>query len=869
VTGSDTARALACIAVVAAVVGWVRALPAQLHGVELRAAGRAAAELRDAYRFRGDDGREHAYLGGFDGYAWAIAARKLARGGSVCDEVVDGVCRDLTSLAPAGRTVRYPHSLHVRAIAAMHRVLTAWRPQTPLLVAAAAVSTVVALLATVPCVALGCRLAGWLGGLIVGLLSGLNPFLLRRTLGGDNDVWSFFFPVLLAWLVVEAILARRAAVAVAIAAAAGLLVGPYSSIWNGWPFAWSMAAAGLLANAILLAAAASGRAAAMATVPMLSFLIAAGVSTALAGASPSYFDALPLLFDSHLLSAPAAAATGPELSWPDPYADVRELRSVGIGEVADWLGGRVYLFAGWIGLLLMLMPRRGWRAPHFVVFLAGILLCRVLLATSPSAPSRLLVVAALAAPLVAAVALYAYDPRDGARRRASISIVVWFVAALYLGLGSVRFLLLLVPPFAVAIAVVADRLRDWVFGRVTLGPPTGGAAALASLATAAVAIGALWGPLSAGWATARHYLPQVNDAWYTALTRIGDEAPADAIVSTWWPFGYYAGYFAERRVTADGGTLYGSAPYWLARAMMAPSERESAGFLRLLHCGGAAGGTPEASPQFAPLAAAGLSPRAAIGAIEAIVRLGRGAARRALRDRGLAADASAAVLAVTHCDPPPSYLVLSDLDGRDLSWQRMAGWSFARAFAAGVASRSEAAAIAADLHSSFALAPAAAREVAAAAVDAAGRGRLRDFPLESRPVAVSPWSPCRGAGASFDCPLRAGPISGVELRLDDPAASRLLGDRGQPLASIVVAGPDGLEEVRVGGTAVGLTVLFDRVGRRAALGSRAAMLSTWARLMLLDGRYGGIFEKASEGSAAGERVAAWRVRWRELDEPHG
>ncbi len=70
------------------------------------------------------------------------------------------------------------------------------------------------------------------------------------------------------------------------------------------------------------------------------------------------------------------------------------------------------------------------------------------------------------------------------------------------------------------------------------------------------------------------------------------QSPPNAIVNTWWDYGYWAKYAAERRVNNDGGSLRTHIPYWTARVLAAPSERESAGLLRMLDCGSDA--TPEA-----------------------------------------------------------------------------------------------------------------------------------------------------------------------------------------------------------------------------------------------------------------------------------
>lgn len=861
-----------------AIVAWVRMLPAQLPGLPARppVANRSAAprasdaraveRWRDDYRFVAPDGAEYTYLGGFDPYAWVIAARELIATGSVCDEVVNGECRDLSGLAPIGRTVRYPHSLHVWSIATLHRALIRVWPSRPLTATAFLVPVIVGVIAVVPAFALGYRLAGWLGGTITALLSGLNPFLLVRTIGGDNDIWSVFFPLVLGWLVVEAIVRpRQPGVGIGCAALAGVVVGPYAATWNGWPFAWVMAFAGLLANATLLLAArvlrrddTTASDVVQSSFLVVAFVAAAGVATSLVGASPSYLDALPAILDSPLFSAPAVADVAPALVWPNAFAGVSELRAATLADVAAWMGGSASLFIGCIGLGLMLMPRRDWSTLHFAVFLGTVLLYRLVFAVPDlsRAPTILL----LATPLAAALVLYVIDPRDGAHRRASIAMLVWFLAALFLGLGAVRYLVLLVPPFAVAVAVAADRFCD-IIARETRSASPGWRIAASAAATGLV-LTALYVPLQAGWAAAHNYMPRFNDAWYGTLGDIRAGAADDAIVTTWWPSGYAASYVSERRVSGDGGSLHTRVPYWTSRALMTARERQSAGLLRMIHCGAAvATGVSGFGPRFEPLAAVEPRPYRVLHEIGRLAELDRRAAVAELSELGLDAAAVERVLAGTHCAAPESYLVLSSADAWDRSWQDSAVWDFPSAFAGTEIARRGAGAIAVELQSVYGLDETAARATVDRVEDARSRQPRRDAT-----VPLSRWADCTGDGPAFECAVRGGSLGGVAIRLDDPAASRLhaAADWGEP-GAVLVAGPGGIEDRLGAATPARWGVLLDLETRRAVVGPPQLLRSTYAQLMLLGGRYSRLFEKVSEHTAAGERVTAWRVRWDELD----
>ena len=142
------------VAVAAAVVVWVRLLPLSLDGV-------AHPEL---LRYRGEDGREHVYLGDFDSYLWLRQARNYLRTGTTCDAVVGGECRDTYALAPVGTRSRYAGSFHIVAIAWLHRLIRIFRPEYPLPASAFLLPVLVGVLGSVQPILLGARLAGPLGG---------------------------------------------------------------------------------------------------------------------------------------------------------------------------------------------------------------------------------------------------------------------------------------------------------------------------------------------------------------------------------------------------------------------------------------------------------------------------------------------------------------------------------------------------------------------------------------------------------------------------------------------------------------------------------------------------------------------------------
>ena len=293
-----------------------------------------------------------------------------------------------------------------------------------------------------------------------------------------------------------------------------------------------------------------------------------------------------------LLAAVTPAVPTPERpsQLPSALATVSELAVPNLGAIAAESYGHLLFFAGWLGMLLLLLPRRNWRAGHFIVLIVGTLLYRYLL--TAAAMPRALLGALLALPLAGAVLvdLREGDEVDVETAGVGALIVVWLLAALLFSFQAVRFILLLAPPLGIATGVAAGRLYDWLVeeaeGWIGAGPLARVGAAVAVLALVAL-------PLRVGYATAAAYLPALDGAWAGVLAQVRDTTPPDAVVSAWWDYGYWTKYLAERRVNADGGSLRTAVPHWLARAQLAASEDEALGLLRMLDCGSDARPYPE------------------------------------------------------------------------------------------------------------------------------------------------------------------------------------------------------------------------------------------------------------------------------------
>ncbi len=800
----------ALVAVAVVLVVWARCLPLKLAPIDDYAhryggadSAGLAERLKSSPKYRDSDGAEHVFLGDIDSYYWLRLARNLIRTGSPCDAIVNGRCWDTLAKAPVGRPNRYSHSLHVFAIAGLHRLVTIFKPNYPIPATSFLVPVIVGALGVLPAFAIGFSLGGNLAGFAAALVSGLNPILLSRTISSDNDIWNVVLPLWMVWALMRAMAANGWGKRIAFASTAAAVAAVHAGAWDGWIFTYDVATLGLLATILMQVVdyfnATGSRAVwnspdvrRSALVTAIFCVIGALAMTLVTSRSPAV-----ALNPARQLSEFSAPGSSIRSIWPDVMTaelpeNVTEMAPASLGGIADGLGGRFLFLVGCVGLIVIFA--KAFRAPE----------------------------------------------AKEATRGIALIVAVWFLAALALSFRGPRFIMLMVPPFAISVGAALGMAYQWLT-KAALRLLPGRAGLTGAIAFLAVAL-ILVSPVRQGFAEARGYIPQMNRAWWDALSNIRDKSPADSIVDIWGGYGYWAEYISERRVSADGGSERSHLPYWQGKALMASSEELSVGLLRMLNCGSDA--TPEPAGRaggYGKLRAYGLDQIAAADTVMALAGLDLADARAMLAQRGLADSARDDVLASTHCSPPPSYLVLST------SLIRVPGWRYAGEW---------------DIHK----ADASADEALASAAG----------------YRTGNWIPCFGQGGSeltcqvengMDSALNAGAVlRSVIVHPADPAATLLRirfasevdgadRDEDDPPGVVVIATPTHLDEVRFPSSHYpNVAVLIDVTGHRVLIGPPDLIRSTFTELVFLGGRYSRLFKKVDDQLGyGGERVTTWEI----------
>jgi Oligosaccharyl transferase STT3 subunit len=683
-------------------------------------------------------------------------------------------------------------------------------------------------------------------------------------------------PLYIAWAIVASLNERSVRRASLLAFVAALLTGLYAAIWRGWLFTYVVVVCAALGCSILAVVrrARRGDFRRVWTAPEVRsaftafavYCLVSGVFTWTTDTSPFYG---PFRMFNTSLQEGGAASRG---LWPVAFTGVSELGKPLAMDVAQFMGGLFFFFLGWLGLLSLILPETRLKTRHIALsaWILALFAVRYYLFAAAELP-RSVFFFLFAAPFAAELLIRAEKKEPPPADEAAVVLVVlWFFTSLEQVYGGIRFLILFAPPFALAFGAFAGRIQGMI--EKFLERPLRRHAALAAAVSWAVALSLVLYPLQRGYTTMRDYYPAMNDAWWDSLVKIKNESTADAIVNSWWDYGYWAKYAAERRVTSDGGSLTTHVPHWLAKAFVAPSDAESRGILRMLDCGSDATPLPEGRyGAMGKLNAVGLGDYRAYGFLTDLFKLDRTTAMHYLTERGFSAERQATLLAATHCRPPPAFFVVSkEMIAKGEWWMGLGSWDVRRAY---LAKRTRQLPEAQAVEDLVRLGYRAAESKAL--YDIVGRLKteadIEEFIAPAQRLIPTDWIPCHEVENGMSCQISITNIEGVS-RFEfvyDPAAPKngRLREPGREAApaALLVAGGQALDESldsRSPFPTIG--VLLDVAGRRILVGSPLLIRSTLVRLFYLNGRYSRIFQPFErKRTLLDDEVATFKIDWGE------
>jgi hypothetical protein len=696
-------------------------------------------------------------------------------------------------------------------------------------------------------------------------------------------------PLYAAWATVAALSSEKRRSQLLCAVAAGVAVAAHAATWNGWPLSHAIVTLGI--GATLMASVIRAGWSQRTWRPwtdsevirigciLVAYFVTAAVLVTASGSDVDFIEANGSLL-GEVSGSSAAGIPAPfdaeTTLWPEEFSTVSELLKLRDNNLTSFTTNIPLLFVAFLGAVVLALGRQSWTRQQWILFGAAAIVLGYASFNAPDGPrlAGVLVFAPAAAAVLAA--LTTGDRRRDDIERGALVLIVWLVAAYSFSARANRFVMFYAPPVGLAAGVVAGWLFDLITDRLGARLGRGAAVTVSSCAVAAL----LATPMYRGYVTARDFLPKVNDAWWDTFTAIRNQAPPEAIVNLWWHDGHWAKFISERGVIADGASLRTHINYWFRHALLEADERRAAGLLRMLDCGSDALPYPEgASGAYGKLRSEGLSILEARDLVDRLAGESRSGAEQLLSSRGLKPAAIAGILAATHCDPPPMYLVLGDDLATTAGWGNGL-WDFRRAYIVRRARHLPRDEALRELTDTLGYTPSEARQLHRVADKLRTRDEVRNFIAPEIGFLTKTWIECSpdARGAFNVCPLARNVTGGAQvleaLEYSDaaPAGARLrirkAGADGKPSYSyrtpgtVFVAYPHEFRRVPiVGATDPGIAVLIDLQGKRLLMAEAVLLGSTFTKLVFLDGRYLQHFEKISvRDSVMNDRVVSYRVR---------
>lgn len=582
------------------------------------------------------------YLVGIDPFYYARFARNIIEKGSIGDEIRNGRPYNNHQLAPIGKYSEIDGHSYLEAYA--YKFIHFFSPATSLLKVVFYFPVILSALAAIPAFFVARKFGGNLAGVFASTLIVIHPAFLNRTVGGfaDTDPYNILFPLLAVWLFLAVLGTSNLRLKVVYSVLAGFILGIYPFFWTGWWFIFNFILACLGINFLLYLIWNSTIShnlkkelkSVSLTYLLPAFLIWTTVLFFLTflGAwiyHSSIFSGVRFLTNLFFVLPKAIVhlkSVALTKLWPNVLTTVAELNEVSTRDVISILGGKLLFYVAIIGIILVIFRNKNWK--HNIQY--------------------------------------------------AVFLLIWFAGTFYSTTRGVRFTLLLLPAFAVSLAIVASflyynvsRLFSKSFS-VNINVCKVIFALLFILFFIVDVPKVYSAPLRSAYISARQHASDMNDAWWNTLTNIKETTSKTAIVSSWWDFGHWFMYIADRPVTFDGASQDTPQAHWIGRFFLTGNEKEAIGILRMLDCDG-----NRAFDKLYNITGDFLD---AITTLKETIILDRSSAER-YYTKVLPKEQVKSVLDSSHCENPPEAVVIvsEDMVHKSGVWAHFGGWNFTKA----------------------------------------------------------------------------------------------------------------------------------------------------------------------------------------------
>lgn len=755
------------------------------------------------FKSRMQDDQGNAYLPDIDPYLWYGYIRTSLETGFFGDSVVDG--KNWYSLRNGrfGKVAEEVFVVHLYIGKWLYQSLHVFNKDIALSTAFLLIMPLVMALSTIPAFFIGRKIGGNFAGFVAALVIAINPAVISRTITGDTDAYNILFPLFIAWMFVEAIETDSFRNRIIFSSLGGFLVGLYTRAWSGW---WYVMDFILAALAISLAyyivqIALKKEWNMLAKNPSIrkifvigsSFLVSSVIFVTLFRNFKTFTAGLlgPLTFTQ--LKDVAVKSV-----WPNVLTTVAEFNAIPLSDIVNQMGGIVLFSLGIVGILLTILVKKdGKRDVLYAAFLT-----------------------------------------------------VWFIGTAYSFTKGVRFSILMVPAFAIALGIamglIYKHASAWISREMHM--PSFGSRAIIALILLMFFLFPV-NIVAGAHNTAKSTVPMADDAWYESLTAIKND-DTDGIITSWWDFGHWFVTIAQRRVTFDGADQERKIVY-VGKSLLTSSEEESVGILRMLNCG--QNKAPVLLSEYMNNDTA-----EAISTINHILVQDKSAAQKTLESKGLDATETAAILNLTHCDNllPQYYITSEDMVGKSGVWAHFGGWDFDKATMFNVAKNKPYPEATAFLMSRYNMTQ-----------EQADATYYEVIGLDSADSWVSPWpsyqgtAQCERSGDLVQC---ANSNIGIQINLTSHDALIPTNQGTKHPESVLYATTTGLAERKFNDSTLAISVALvpDGKGYYAVFSDPRLVDSMFTRLFFYEGHGTRHFELLSDKTTlTGSRILVWKVNW--------
>lgn len=829
------------------------------------------------------------YLLAIDPYQWLRQEQDIIDHGYPGDAVgPNGSFIDHHMLAPVG--TRESWNFHTWFIAKLYEVLHAFNPSTSLMGVDFWLPVIFIIFVIPTAFFIGMRKAGMLGGFFAATLVGVSSGFLGRTPAGfaDTDVFVVLMPLLAAWFFIEAFESKewhwkRLSIYLTLM---GATFGLFSFIWGYWWFFFDIFTLVMVAYIIyqLLRHIILEKS----FFPFFhsetflwwlvmfgGFLISTGIFVTIFSSFSNFMNGPFRVFG---LSTDFKNAVSTGTIWPNVYTTVAELNAPSLANIIGSVGGKFFFVLSLMGMLFTLVSKK-WLALKDWLLLAGGLLFYLILVSKGDTLSIFAFLALMAVPVAVGGLMLLKDKRDIDVKYA-ILIAAWLAASIFTMTKGVRFVLLLIPPFAIsaaiAVGITYSLLKEWLVERVKLSKMLVAPVLFIVLSLILIA------PIHQGYATGYQEAPSMSDAWWNSLTKIKQESQPNAIINSWWDFGHWFKYVADRAVTFDGASQTTPNAHWIGKVLLTDNESEALGILRMLDCGNYLGveDVQKGLPSHDQYEAIMLTKR--------IILLPKEDARKVLLEANISSAQTAVILNHTHCDPPEDYFITSaDMVGKGGVWGHFGSWDFAKADAyAHLRNKPQADAVAV-MEKKYGWSKEKANKVYYSMQSLPDQKAVNTW--------ISPW-PGYGSGGLIGCseqdnntvcPLNIGigQQQGLNVNLQgfffnssapnesffsvafSNAQGVVTGRNIVRPNSIIIEKNDTSQTIKISGNTLSQAVIINPDSKKALLADELNAGSLFTKLFFFEGAGTTAFQKFSdERSFNLGRIIVWKVDWSKMKE---